>query len=192
MKKKLIVTMIALITITSAVSAAPFFQVGPLISYNRTVVEMEEESFDINNASIGADVRLTLFKHLGIDIPATIGFGDEGSVSIAALPTINVNIPITSMFDLAIGVGTQFDFLYVGGDYDTWTMNGYEMDNAADAFAKSKLMYRVAATVNLGFISVGLNAMVPGKATFDSGDWDILNPLWEETRVSAVVLFNFG
>ena len=195
MKRRMLVMLIVLAIITGTLSAAPFFQVGPLVSYNRTVVEMDEmesdEAWDINNFSFGADIRITPMKHLSLDIPATIGFGSEGSVSIALIPTVNVNIPLTGFFDLAIGVGPQFDFQYAG-KYDRWTMNGLPMDDAWDAFAQSKLAYRAGATFNLAFLSVGLNVILPCKASFSEGGWDVINPMWESTRVSAVALFNFG
>lgn len=196
MKRKLLVVLIALAIVPITLSAAPFFQVGPLVSYNRTVVEMQQtmegdEAWNINNFSFGADIRINPFKYLSIDIPATIGFGNHSSVSIALIPTVNVNIPITGFFDLAIGVGPQFDFQYVGDNHD-WTMNGLPMDNAGDAFAQSKLAYRAGATFNLSFLSLGLNVILPCKASFSEGGWDVMNPMWESTRVSAVALFNFG
>ena len=196
MKRKLLAVLIALAIIPMTLSAAPFFQVGPLVSYNRTVVEMQEtmegdEAWNINNFSFGADIRINPLKYLSIDIPATIGIGGSKNVSIALIPTVNVNIPITSLFDLAIGVGPQFDFQYVGKSGD-WTMNGLPMDDAGDAFAQSKLVYRAGATFNLAFLSVGLNVILPGKASFSQGGWNVMNPMWESTRVSAVVLFNFG
>ena len=196
MKRKLFVVLIALAIIPMTLSAAPFFQVGPLVSYNRTVVEMQEtmegnEAWNIDNFSFGADIRINPFKYLSIDIPATLGFGSHGSVSIALIPTVNVNIPITGLFDLAIGVGPQFDFQYVG-DRNDWTMNGLPMDNAGDAFAQSKLAYRASATFNLAFLSIGINAILPCRTSFSEGGWDVINPMWESTRVSAVVLFNFG
>ena len=196
MKRRLLSVLIALTIIPMAVTAAPFFQVGPLVSYNKTVVEMQDsveggDEWDINNFSFGADIRINPLKHLSIDIPATLGFGNHGSVSIALIPTANVNIPITGLFDLAIGVGPQFDFQYIGDNKD-WTMNGLPMENAGDAFAQSKLAYRAGATFNLAFLSVGLNATIPCKTSFSEGGWDVINPMWESTRVSAVALFNFG
>ena len=67
-----------------------------------------------------------------------------------------------------------------------------DLDNAGDAFAQSKLVYRAGATFNLSFLSIGLNVLLPGKASFSQGGWDVMNPMWESTRVSAVALFNFG
>lgn len=195
MKRKLLAALIVLAIIPATLSAAPFFQVGPLVSYNKTVTEMQESTGEdwgnINNFSFGADIRINPLKYLSIDIPATLGFGNEKSVSIAVIPTVNVNIPITSFFDLAIGAGMQMDFQYVGTKHD-WTMNGLPMDNAGDTFAQSKLVYRAGATFNLSFLSIGLNVLLPGKASFSQGGWDVMNPMWESTRVSAVALFNFG
>ncbi len=195
MKKRLVIVLITLMLIPATLSAAPFFQIGPLASYNRTVVDIEElgeaDGWKIDNFSFGADIRLTPLRHLSIDVPVTIGFGKD-SFSFALIPTLNLNIPIANIVDIAIGAGPQLDFQYAGGAIDEWTMNGLPMDNAGDAFAQSKLAYRLGVTINLAFLSVGLNATLPCQASFSSGSWDMLNPMWESTRVSAVVLFNIG
>ena len=87
MKRRLLSVLIALTIIPMAVTAAPFFQVGPLVSYNKTVVEMQDsveggDEWDINNFSFGADIRINPLKHLSIDIPATLGFGNHGKCII--------------------------------------------------------------------------------------------------------------
>ena len=192
MNKRIIAILLAMTIIPVSLMAAPFLQVGPLVSYNHTVVEFENEEDwgDINNFSFGADVRINPLKHLSIDIPATLGFGTGGAVSIAAIPTLNVNIPIGGLVDIAIGAGTQFDFQYTGKGGE-WTMNGLQMEDAGDAFQHSKLVYRAGVTLNLSFLSVGINALVPGHAGFGDGDLGgVFNPMWESTRFSVVALFN--
>ena len=89
MKKRVAVILLVICILPATLAAAtPFFQFGPLVSYNKTVVELDDENAwkDINNFSFGADVRLNPIKWLSIDIPATIGFGSKGSFSIALLP----------------------------------------------------------------------------------------------------------
>lgn len=192
MKKRVVALLAALVFFASIVTAAPLLQLGPLVSYNKTVVEFDdgEEWGDINNFSFGADIRINPLKHMSIDIPATIGFGNGGAFSIAAIPTINANFPIGGIADIAIGAGTQFDFQYTGKDGD-WTMNGLSLDDAGDAFSNSKLVYRLGVTFNLAFLSIGANAILPGSAGFGEGDiGGIFNPMWESTRVSVVALFN--
>ena len=193
MNKRIIAILLAMAIIPVSLMAAPFLLFVPLVSYNHTVVEFENEEDwgDINNFSFGADVRINPLKHLSIDIPATLGFGTGGAVSIAAIPTLNVNIPIGGLVDIAIGAGTQFDFQYTGKGGE-WTMNGLQMEDAGDAFQHSKLAYRLGLTFNLSFLSIGANAILPGSSGFGDGDfWGIFNPMWESTRVSVVALFNF-
>ncbi len=195
MRRKAIAVLLVLVLVSTALSAAPFFQIGPLASYNKTVVEIDDdkESWGINNFSFGADVRLTPFKYFSIDIPATLGFGSQGSFSIAAIPTLNINIPLGNIVDIAVGAGTQFDFQYAGGESKDWTMNGLPLENAADAFQHSKLVYRLGVTFNLAFLSIGANAVLPGSAGFGDGDiGGIFTPMWESTRFSLVALFNIG
>ena len=195
MKKRILAVLLALLMV-SAAFAAPVFQLGGLVSYNKTVVSDEgldfevEDLKDINNFSFGADIRLNIANFFSLDVPATIGFGSEGAFTAAAIPTVNVNLPILGLVDIALGVGTQFDFQHVD---DEWTMNGLPFDSAAEAFEQSKLVYRAGVTVNLSFLSIGLNATVPCTDPFTSDDiGGIFTPVWESTRVSAVVLFNFG
>ena len=192
MKRRILAILIVLAVIPASLMATPFLQIGPLVSYNRTVVDMQdEEDWNINNFSFGADVRLNPIKYLSIDIPATIGFGSDWAVSIAAIPTVNANIPIGNIVDIALGLGTQFDFQYTGSESDQWTMNGLPIENAGDAFQHSKLVYRAGVTLNLSFLSVGINALVPGHAGFGDGDLGgVFNPMWESTRFSVVALFN--
>ena len=192
MKKKIIAVLLALMLIPAAAFATPLFQVGPLVAYNRSAIELGESTeglTDINNFSFGADVRLNIANYFSLDVPATIGFGSEGAFTAAAIPTVNFNIPILGLVDIALGVGTQFDFQHIN---DEWTMNGLPFDSASEAFEQSKLVYRAGVTVNLSFLSIGLNATVPCTDPFTSDDiGGIFPPVWESTRVSAVVLFNF-
>ncbi len=192
MNKRIIAILLALVIVPATLAAAPFLQLGPLVSYNRTVVEFEDkDAWDINNFSFGADLRINPLKHMSIDVPVTLGFGSGGAVSLATIPTLNVNIPVGSIADIAIGAGTQFDFQYTGKDGKDWTMNGLPMDDAGDAFQHSKLVYRLGVTFNLAFLSIGANALIPGSAGFGDGDFGgIFNPMWESTRVSVVALFN--
>ena len=187
----MLAVLIALIIIPAALTAAPLLQFGGLVSYNRTVVEFteEEEPWNINNFSFGADLRINPVKNLSLDIPVTIGFGKD-AFSLAAIPTINANIPIAEIVDIAVGVGTQLDFTKAG---DTWTLNGLPMDEAGGALAGSKLVYRAGLTVNLGILplGIGINAVVPGSSGFGEGDiGGIFIPMWESTRISIVALLN--
>ena len=189
MKKKIIAVLLALVLIPAAAFATPLFQVGPLVAYNRSAIELGESTeglTDINNFSFGADIRLNIANYFSLDVPATIGFGSEGAFTAAAIPTVNFNIPILGLVDIALGV----DFQHID---DEWTMNGLPFDSASEAFEQSKLVYRAGVTVNLSFLSIGLNATVPCTDPFTSDDiGGIFTPVWESTRVSAVVLFNFG
>ena len=44
MKRKLLAALIVLAIIPATLSASPLFQVGPLVSYNKTVTEMQEST----------------------------------------------------------------------------------------------------------------------------------------------------
>lgn len=191
MKRRISVAVAIIMLLAASLSAAPLFQIGGLVSYNKSIADIKEDEgvvLSFGNFSLGADARLTLFKHLNLDIPATIGFG-EGNFTIATIPTVNFNLPITPFFDLAVGAGTQLDF--VRSD-STWSVNGREFDSFGEAIASSKLVYRAALTVNVTMVSIGLSAVFPGSETFNGGDvLGIFTPSWENSRISASVLFNF-
>ena len=153
------------------------------------MITIPDDWGNINNFSFGADLRINPVKNLSLDIPVTIGFGKD-AFSLAAIPTINANIPIAEIVDIAVGVGTQLDFTKAG---DTWTLNGLPMDEAGGALAGSKLVYRAGLTVNLGILplGIGINAVVPGSSGFGEGDiGGIFIPMWESTRISIVALLN--
>ena len=57
MKKRVAVILLVICILPATLAAAtPFFQFGPLVSYNKTVVELDDENAwkDINNFSFGA------------------------------------------------------------------------------------------------------------------------------------------
>lgn len=181
---KKISILIALVLLPAMLMAAPIFQIGGLVSYNKAAVDISGEDFkDIDNFSFGADIRLNPIKFISLDIPATIGFGDD-LFTVGVLPSLNANIPLGSFFDIAVGMGIQMDFQKRDGD---WYYNSFKMSDFADAFPYSKLLYRAAATFNLSFLSIGAVVAVPTEGDFKNFD---LKPHFDNARVSAVVLVN--
>ena len=201
MKKRIAIVLLVLAIIPATLAAStPIFQLGPYVAYNKTVVDVKDEGVDVlnlQNLSFGADIRINPGKWFSIDIPATLGFGvgsGEKGFSIGVIPTLNLNIPVYITdgigLDIAIGAGTQFEF--VNADKQ-WTMNGFPFSNAGEAFSGMNLVYRAGVTLNLTFIGISVNAVVPCEGPFSSDDiGDIFTPGWESTRFSAAVLFNFG
>ena len=62
-----------------------------------------------------------------------------------------------------------------------------------EGFGVARMRYRAGVTLNLTFIGISVNAVVPCEGPFSSDDiGDIFTPGWESTRFSAAVLFNFG
>ena len=200
MKKRIAIVLLVLAIIPATLAAStPIFQLGPYVAYNKTVVDVKNEGVDVlnlHNLSFGADIRINPGKWFSIDIPATIGLGvgtDKG-FSIGVIPTLNLNIPVYITdgigLDIAIGAGTQFEFVCLNKN---WSMNGFPFSNAGEAFSGMNLVYRAGVTLNLTFIGISVNAVVPCEGPFSSDDiGDIFTPGWESTRFSAAVLFNFG
>ena len=201
MKKRIAIVLLVLAIIPATLAAStPIFQLGPYVAYNKTFVDVKDDGIDVlnlHNLSFGADIRINPGKWFSIDIPATLGFGvgsGEKGFSIGVIPTLNLNIPVYITdgigLDIAIGAGTQFEF--VNADKQ-WTMNGFPFSNAGEAFSGMNLVYRAGVTLNLTFIGISVNAVVPCEGPFSSDDiGDIFTPGWESTRFSAAVLFNFG
>lgn len=201
MKKRIAIVLLVLAIIPATLAAStPIFQLGPYVAYNKTFVDVKDEGVDVlnlHNLSFGADIRINPGKWFSIDIPATLGFGvggGEKGFSIGVIPTLNLNIPVYITdgigLDIAVGAGTQFEF--VNADKQ-WTMNGFPFSNAGEAFSGMNLVYRAGVTLNLAFIGISVNAVVPCEGPFSSDDiGDIFTPGWESTRFSAAVLFNIG
>ncbi len=192
MKKKLIV-LLAVLTLSAAAYATPLLQVGPMVSYNHSVVELSDQvtegTLSINNFTFGADVRVNLFSWISIDVPAGYGFASSDGEYIGTFhlnPSLNLNIPAASFLDIALGVGCQMDFSH-NGSFSTWWINGHRIDQFGNAMLGSTLNYRLALTFNLGFISIGASATVPMAGTFENFN---MTPDFTETRVSLACLFN--
>ena len=164
--------------------SAPLLQIGANASYNAPIADdaFSDGLKEIENYTFGVEARVNLFDWVSIAVPATIGFGDV--MTYGTQPSINLNLPVAGFFDLAFGVGTKLDFAHQSG---TWLVNGTPIDNFGDAFANANMTYRAAATFNLGFLGIGLAATIPTDGTFSDFD---ASPNWEETTVSASVLFN--
>ena len=181
---KKISILVALVLLPAMLMAAPIFQIGGLVSYNKAAVDISGEDFkDIDNFSFGADIRLNPVKFLSLDIPATIGFGDD-LFTAGVLPSLNVNVPLGSFLDIAVGMGIQMDFQKRGDD---WYYNDFKLSDFSEAFPYSKLLYRAGVTFNLGLLSIGATVAVPTEGNFKEFD---LKPIFDEARASAVVLVN--
>ena len=172
-----------------SVSAAPLFQAGPSVSYGRTSLESGEAERDLDSFLFGADLRINPLSHLSIDIPASLGFGSGWSFILSTVPTLNFNLPLAGIIDIAVGGGPMIDLVYSGDD-DEWFTNG-NPSGESGVLGGSKLTYRLAVTLNLGSVSAGVSAFVPCRRSFDSGSLDMLSPSFDETTFSAAVLFNF-
>ena len=182
--KKIIITLLMTLMVASGLYATPWIQLGGIVDYGKAV---SDEGFadgfkDISNYGFGAEARFNLFNWVSIDVPATFQFGD--SISIATRPSVNMNIPVAPLLDLALGLGTELAFSDGDGG---WTMNGLPMENGLDALKNSTLFYRGAVTFNLSFLSIGVAASIPMAGTFSSFD---MTPQWDATRISASVLLN--
>ena len=191
MKKKIIVLLLVVALIPSAIFANDILQLGLNVGYKPTLSQMMEggeldDYFKWEYFTFAPELKLNLF-FIDFDASAYFNFGNNAILIDTQLAS-DLYFKL-SVVKLALGVGINMPFLYSG---DTWTMNGHLLENAGDAFAESKLVYRAGVTVNLAILSVGLNAAVPCKGTFSASNaGDIFNPMWESTRVSAVVLFGF-
>ena len=182
--KRIVMTVMISLMACIGLFATPWIQLGAIADYG---VGFNDDDFidglgEIENYGFGAEARINLFNWVSIDVPATFSFGDD--VAIATRPSLNINIPVASFLDIAVGMGTELGFQNAG---ETWTMNGVALDKGLDALKASPLFYRGALTANIGFLSVGLSAAVPTKGTFTNFD---MAPLWESTRVSASLLLN--
>ena len=185
MRKLLLIVLVPLV-LASCLYATPSIQAGVSAVYGNYI---GSESFadgldDIGNYSFGAEFRFNPFGFISVVLPATFGF-DSSLMTINAYPSVNLNIGITKLVDVAAGVGVAFSFMNNDGD---WTVNNLPLDEFSDAFMNANLFYRGAVTFNLGFIGLGLGANIPSKGSFN--DFDAV-PDWERTAITASVLLNF-
>ena len=187
MKKRILIAAIMVLT-ASAVYSTPFFQVGPMVLYRHSALDLAdtEKLTDINSYGFGADARLNLFNWVSIDIPATYSYGG-GVHTVGTNPSLNLNIPAASFLDIAIGLALDLDFQFDQGT-NAWYVNGRPVDEFSNAFMGATMAYRLALTLNFGILSVSAAAAVPMEGCFQSFN---AIPSWTDSRVSVALLFNF-
>lgn len=191
--KKLCTVLLVLGLVLSSIFANNILQVGPSFTWNKPVVQFDElpedmKDFDINNLMFGADVRLNMgFFQLATQAGIGGAFGDASAVSFNTNATANLRFA-PAFFEIFIGAGVNMDFMYFK-DAKQWTLNGQTFDNAGDAFARSSLIYRAGLGLNMGFLGLNVQAIIPTQGTFKENF--SMMPLWENTKVTASVLFNF-
>lgn len=184
MKKALIILLALLVPAT--LMATPIIQLGGTVFYDPAVsAEDFVDGFsDLDNYRFGVEARLNIADWVSLAVPATLNFGND-SFSIATHPSLNLNIPVVDFLDLALGLGTGLDFR---SSDDNWFVNGADIEDFGDAFLNAKLFYRAAVTVNVGMLGVGISASVPTEGSFNDFS---MTPDFENTKVSASLLFNF-
>lgn len=157
--KRISILLITLLIAVSTISAAPIFQIGGIASYHAPMKDISaKDALVPSNFGIGADMRIS-YGIISLDIPATYSLGD-GKNAFDIMPTVNVNIPISGVVDIAAGAGLGWNFTNKDG---IWTMNGSENFMGLDFFRESKLVYRLAFTVNIGHVSIGAAYLLPTK-----------------------------
>lgn len=194
MKKRIAAIALLVALVPATLMATPWFQVGGFATFGKTITDMtESEDFgadllDFGNYGFGAEVRLNLFNWVSVAVPASFTFGDD-AFTIGTQPSVNLNLPVASWLDIAVGPAIQMDFTSTNGE---WLINGAAVDDFdGNAILGAKLAYRGALTFNIPALSMslGVSALVP---TDDSFQDFTFSPSWEETKLSVSALFNIG
>lgn len=196
MTKKVAVLFLVLTIVLSGAFAKNTIQIGPSVTWNRPASEFDgvdftQEFTNVNNFTFGADVRLNL-GYFQLATQAGIGGlmgGDAKALTFNTNATANLKFDI-SILELFFGAGANMDIAR-WKDNGTWTVNNGTFDDFADALSRSNLIYRAGLGLNLGFLGLNLQAIVPTKGTFQDEVKDIFTPVFESTKVTASVLFNF-
>lgn len=198
MNKKIMSLMLVLAIAVSGAFAAPLLQFGPTLFYNNQVWDSENseiilpEGFaDIKeNIGLGADLRINLgMLQLAAFADCGMPFGKDLSV-LTVSGGVSVNTVLSIAFlDAFVGAGAHVDSAY-SFDSKEWAFNGGEFTNVGELFKSSSLFYRGGASINIGLFGVSVFADIPTSGTFGSSI--NLKPLFEQTKVSASLLFNIG
>ena len=209
MKKVWILLIVLAVLVPAAVSASPFgLSLGVTGLYNDTFGDikaaMEDGDYDgfsnIDNYRFGADLRIKL---LLAEIDAVAMFGSEGdSTNISMLTTAGLSFDLFGLLRIGAGVGPRFNvninpggevWVWVKDDTDPTGRKKVDLDNAGEAFMKSKLAYRLTADLKLGKILLGLNYTLDTNYTFE--EWEkfenIFNAPFDNGYMGVSVLFSF-
>lgn len=190
MVKKILILLLVLM-IPASLMATSLIQMGVIANYNAgRAVDLlkvgdgiQEILLNPENYDFGAEVRINPVSFISIAAPVTFGMGT--GMEINTTPSVNFNLPMSWLLDIAVGVGMNLSFTQSGNE---WLINGEGMSSAVDVLLNSQLLYRAAITVNLAVFSVGISAMVPTEDTFSNFSF---TPDWESTKVSVSALLNF-
>lgn len=181
--KKLIVFSLVLAIAASSVFAS-VIQIGPTATYKGTVKDMTSgETLSYSDFSLGADVRINV-PYVQIKALGTIGTDFRSSFSAATILGLNLRL-VQGPIEFAIGPAVGVDFLCKGG---SWSFNGYEASDFANAFKASNLQYHASFGVNISKFGLNISAYVPTGGTF-SKDFDAA-PIWDNSKVTLSFLFN--
>lgn len=193
MRRKIIAIALALLLVAGSLAATPWFQIG-LTSLPWIAVGSEdylENLGDIDCWSFGPEIRLNLFNWVSLAIPGYIQTVDDSGEkvwNITTIPSLNLNLPVASWLDIALGAAVPMRFSFDDGrTYLNYIdMDSVDWDRYLDI---TTLHYRGAVTFNLGPVGLGLAAYVPTGGSLSDIDFA---PNWEGTQVSASVLIGFG
>ena len=186
--KRIVTLLIALLVPLAMLMASPWVQVGANVGYCVPVSSTDgfiDGFSELDSYRFGAEARLNLFDWVSLTVPATFSLAFD---SFSIQPSVNLNIPV-SFVDLALGLGCN---VAIERSSDDWTINGLPFSSIGEAFKHSDFMYRAALTFNVGFLGIGVAAMIPAQGDFSCiNTLDAWKPDFDSTTLSASVLVNF-
>lgn len=183
-----IIAFIALLLVAVSLTATPLVQLGGIVYFDEAVTEIEGKDFlDLDNYDIGVDVRFNPLGFISIDLPVTYGGNGQNIRSFDIIPSLNLNIGIADVLDIAAGIGCRLSYVkYVNYYGSHFYFNGN--DSLIDGFMDTEICYRAAVTGNISMIGLGVVADIPTDGTFR--DFSMM-PDFKRTRIGLAVMYNF-
>lgn len=160
--KKMIVLLLIL-TVALAGAFAELIQVGPTGRFQGRMTEVEDWK-DVGSYKFGVDARVNL-AFLSVSGNALLGF-DDNSMRPNQFDTdaaLSYRMDL-GLVDLELGAGARLNF--VKGE-DSWTVNGKEMKDFAEAINPDLIVVRAAVGLNLGGIGVSADYKIAPATIVD-------------------------
>lgn len=184
MKKMIVLMLILTVVLTGAF--AELLQIGPTARFQGRMTEVEDWK-NVESYKFGADARVNL-AFLSVSANALIGF-EENSKRPSQFDTdaaLSYRMDL-GLLDVELGAGARLNFIKLG---DTWTVNGKEMKDFAEAINPELIVVRAAVGLNLGGIGVSADYKIAPATIVDviKGEDDV--EAFKNGSVSISALIN--
>lgn len=186
MKRTMIIVMmlcmLAAMPLMAKSRTTPVLQAGGFIDYGDSLGNgtLTDAYASLSSYSLGFALRWQPNDWMSIEIPLSFATGSD-SFTIGIKPSVNLNIPASRKFDIALGVALGSEWTMGSGIF---RLNGVDLMTPMDMLLEHRLLYRVAFTYELDwYMSFSAFILMP------AGRFSEFNPApdFNSTKIGLVL-----